>query len=368
VSRAIVKEYGSRGSRRCLVIREDSGRYLVERYIGGHPKRKRFADKTSAIRWAGRWYDSGNKSAHDFTLRQLIDLWTETEGEKKGWRVATRINYQNHRKRIEECIGPEAKANTIGLPDLDELWRKLTRAGMAGNQIKQKVQMLQRIFAWGLAREYVSHNKLATWDIPEVKRLEPGEYAPADTDKILAQWDKEDGWAWRPWALTMIQQSHGIRITSLLNVRWADVDLATGRLGVRKETDKTNEDWGRPLTWDAWSALLTARWHRERLGKGSEFVFYGKGGKPYTYGAYHAALLKAEKAAGVKHEKYRAAHGFRRTAVGNVRRATGDHALALMWVNHKNLRDASAYVKGREDEFAQIADRTATVPEAPRGK
>jgi len=368
MSRHVIARHGSRGSRRCLVIREESGRYLVERYIGGKARRKRFADKTSATRWAKRWYDSGTKSTHDFTLRQLIDLWTETEGEKKGWRVATRINYQNHRKRIEEVIGPEAKANTIGHADLDELWRKLSRAKMAGNQIRQKVQMLQRIFTWALAREYVSHNKLATWDIPEVEKLEPGEYPPADTEKILAQWDKTDGWEWRPWALTMIQQSHGIRITSLLNVRWSDVDLEADRILLRKEKDKTKEDWGRPLTWDGRSALLTARWHRDRLKKASDYVFYGKGAKPYTYQAYHAALLKAERAAGVKHQPYRAAHGFRRTAVGNVRRETGDHALALMWVNHRNLRDASAYVKGREDEYAQIANRTAIVPDTPRGK
>jgi integrase len=356
VSREIVKAFGSRGSRRCLVIKEDSGRFLVERYVGGKPKRKRFGDKASATRWAGRWYDSGAKGTHDFTLRKLIDLWMETQGEKKEWRVATRINYQNHRKRIEEVIGPEARANTIGLADLDELWRKLNRAKMAPNQIKQKVQMLQRIFAWALAREYVTHNKLAIWDIPEVKKLEPGEYVPVEAEKILAQWNKEDGWEWRPWALTMVQQSHGIRINALLNLRWADVDLEAGVLRLRGEVDKTKEDWERPLTWDGLAALLTARWHRDRLRKASAYVFYGKGAKPYTYQAYHAALLKAEQAAGVKHQKYRAAHGFRRTAVGNVRRATGDHALALMWVNHKNLRDASSYVKQRAEEFNRIAD------------
>ena len=97
-------------------------------------------------------------------------------------------------------------------------------------------------------------------------------------------------------------------------------------------------------------------------------MFYGKGAKPYTYGAYWAALLKAELVAGVKHQKYRAAHGFRRTAVGNIRRATGDHALALMWVNHKNLRDASSYIKQREDEYRQIADRTLAVPDSQPGE
>lgn len=357
MSRVIVKAFGSRGSRRCLVIREDRGRYLVERFVGGRPKRKRFADKASALRWAGRWYDSGARTAHDFTLRQLIDLWMQTESEKKTWRPATRTNYQGHRKRIEEVLGPEARANTLGHADLDELWNRLKRHGMALNQVRQKVQMLQRLFAWALARDYVSRNTLATWPIPEVKKLEPGEYSPAESDKILAAWDKTDGWEWRPWAVTMIAQSHGIRANALLHLRWDDLDLETGVLRLRAEVDKTGESWERPLTFDALSAVLTAAWHRERLGKTSPWVFYGKGAAPYTYGAYHAALLKAERRAGVPHQRYRAAHGFRRLAVGNVRHETGDPALALLWVNHRNLRDATAYVKQRADEFTLIADR-----------
>jgi integrase len=164
-------------------------------------------------------------------------------------------------------------------------------------------------------------------------------------------------------ALTMIEQSHGVRINALLNLRWdTDADLLNAILGMRAEVDKTRQTWSRPLSWDALSALLTAKHHGDRLGKSSPWVFYGKDDQPYTYGAYHAALLKAERKAGVKHERYRASHGFRRTAVNTVRRETGDHALALLWVGHRNLRDASVYVKGRDEEFAAIANRTVIVP------
>jgi site-specific recombinase XerD len=289
--RKIIKEYGSRGSRRCLVIHEKRGRYLVERYVAGKAKRKRFADETHAKAWAKRWYDAGLPQTHDFSLRALIDKWMETEAEKKKWRPATWANYRNHRKRIEQVLGPDTKANTLGHAELDDLWVKLSRLPMAPNQIAQKVKMLRRVFGWAVAREYVSHNKLATWAIPEVRKLSPSEYTPAETEKILGQWNYRDGWQWRPWALTMIEQSHGIRINALLNLRWdTDADLLNAVLGMRAETDKTKESWSRPITWDALSALLTARWHNQRLGKASPWVFYGKNGRPYTYGAYHAAL------------------------------------------------------------------------------
>lgn len=361
--RTIVKTYGLRGSRRCHVIREAKDRYLVERYVDGKPKRKRFTEKTQAMRWARKWFDTLPSPASNLTLRQLLDRWMDTEGEKGKWRPKTWTNYRNHRKRIEEAIGPDTRCNAMGHADLDTLWVGLSRLGMATNQIASKVKMLRRAFTWGLVRELVSHNRLATWTMPEVRRLSPSEYTPGQTDKILRQWNYRDGWQWRPWALTMIEQSHGVRINALLNLRWdTDADLLNAVLKMRAETDKTKVAWERTLTWDALSALLTARWHKDRLGKDSEWVFYGKGDQPYTYGAYHAALLKAERKAGVAHERFRASHGFRKTAVGNVRHDTGDHALALLWVGHRNLRDASVYVKGREDEFAGIANRTPTVP------
>lgn len=358
--RQIIKAYGLRGSRRCLVIREARSRYLVERYVKGKPKRQRYASRDQALAWAKRWYEAGLPSSHNFSIRELLELWMDTEGEKGEWRAATWANYKNHRKRIEEALGPDTRANGIGHAELDQMWLALRRLAMAPNQVAFKVRWLRRVFAWALDREYVTHNKPHSWKLPEAKPIKPGEYTPAETEKILAQWDYRDGWEWRPWALTMIEQSHGIRINALRHLRWSDLDAASVQM--QAEFDKTKEAWARPLTWDAYSALLTAKWHRDRLGKGSEWVFYGKGGQPYTYGAYHAALLKAERRAGVRHERFRASHGFRKTAVGNVRRETGDHALALLWVGHRNLRDAADYVKERVDEFDAIANRTVTVP------
>jgi hypothetical protein len=34
----------------------------------------------------------------------------------------------------------------------------------------------------------------------------------------------------------------------------------------------------------------------------------------------------------------------------------------LLWVGHRNLRDAASYVRSRDEEFMQLANRTVTVP------
>lgn len=365
--RTIVREWGSRGARRILVIREtvpprrgegpERVRWVTERYVGGRPKRKVFADKPSAITWAGSWYRVGLEAALDLSLRQLFDRYLAVVPAQKSWRPKTLVNFQQHRKRIEETLGPHLKANTLGLAHLDELWQRLTaERGMAPSMVRAKVKQLQRVFAWAHAREFVTHNKPAQWTIPEVHEKPVEEFRPAEVDELLRQWDPWHGWEWRPHALTLLMQSHGFRVNAALHLRWDDVDLERGVVILRAEHDKTKKTWERPLTWDGYAALLTARWHRDRLGKDSPWVFFGKAGEPYTYGGYWVALQKAERAAGIRHRRRRAAHGMRRHAVNDVRQRTGSASLALLWVGDTDLRQAESYVRTREDELKAIAD------------
>jgi len=355
--RKVVASFGTRGNRRILVVKDGAG-YLTERYVSGRPKRKTFGpDKRGAIAWAERWYLAGSSTpVVDLTLRELFDRYIETVSSQKNWRGSTVNNVKQHRKRLEQALGPDSRVNTYTLAHMDELWAKLLALPMAPNQVRAKVKLLQRVFTFGHSRELVPHNKPAGWSVPEVKALDVEEYRAEDTERLLATFDyQRSGWEWRAWGLILLMSSHGFRVNAALNLRWSDVDLELGVIRLRAATDKTKRDWERPMTFEAYSVLLTARHHADRLSKTSPFVFYGLRERPYTYQAFHVALQKAERAAGVPHSPYRAAHGFRRQAVGDIRAATGDHALGLHWVGDRDLRQAKSYVKTRVDEMDQIA-------------
>lgn len=360
--RRILAEHGTRGNFRCLVLEDDRG-YLVERYVEGKPRRKRFAEKARALGWAKRWYESGMETAHDLTIRQLFDRYLSVVPRQQSWRGKTILNFGAHRKRLEEALGPETRANRLTLATMDELWAKLLATGAVPNQVRAKVKQLQRVFAWAHSREIVSHSKPALWTLPEVHPSVVGEFTAEESDRLLRAFDYQgSGWEWRPWALKLLMDSHGFRVNAALHLRWEDVDLVRGVIHLRAATDKTKRDWERPMSWEALSAFLTARLHAQRLGKASRWIFYGLGDQPYTYGAWYAAFRKAEERAGVRHLPLRAAHGFRRKAVNDARASSGDAALGLMWVGNKDLREARSYVRERPEELAALADRTATVP------
>ncbi|HET7024859.1 MAG TPA: site-specific integrase [Gemmatimonadales bacterium] len=357
--RGQIYQLGVKRQRLVTVVQEGPRAFRVDRYVDGRRRKKRFTDRAAAIQWADAWYRAAERLSANLTLRELFDRYLVTMAQLKGWRGTTILNYRAHRKRIEEALGPDTRVNELTLASLDTLWTNLAAIGMAPNQIRAKVKLLQRMMAWGYARELTSHNKLAQWsEMPEVTPRRVAEYSPAEVEALLRQFDPLDAWEWRPWALIMIAQSQGFRINALLRLRWEDVDLETGGpIQLRSAYDKTKRDWDRPMSWDAFAALLTARYHRQRLGKTSPWVFYGKEEAPYTYGAFHHALLGAEECAEIPHAPFRAAHGFRRHAVNVARQRTGDAALAMLWVGDTDLRQAKSYVRPREAELQSLADQ-----------
>lgn len=368
MTRKIWVQHGSRGNRRCLVIEDDRG-FLVERYVEGRPKRKRFTEKAAAKAWAKRWYESGMESAHDLTIRQLYDRYASVVPLQKKWRGTTQQNFDAHRKRIEETLKPDTKANRVTQATMDQFWTDLIVSGSAPNQARAKVKQLQRVFAWAHSRELVNHSKPCLWSIPEVAPAVVGEFTADESDRLLRAFDyQRNGWEWRPWAVTLLMDSHGFRVNAVLHLRWDDVDLVTGVISLRQEHDKTKRDWTRPMTWEALSVFLTARYHRERLEKDSPWVFYGKDDAPYTYQAWYAAFRKAEARTGIVHQKLRAAHGHRRKAVNDARTATGDASLGLLWVGDRDLRQSKSYVREREDELSDLSNRTPIVLSEKRGE
>lgn len=360
MKRKLLKSYGLRGNRRANVYKTGP-KFVVERYLeGGKPKRKSFTTREQAEAYARAYANANPTAPTPLTLRDAFQRFLDTESAKHNWRPSTRTNYANHRKRIEESILPDTLVTTIGRAHLDTLWLKLRegKPAMAHTQVVAKVNLVKRLMTW-LADRDLAVNKIASWEAPKAPRVRIAEYLPEETDKILAQWDYLDGWEWRPWAITMIAHTNGFRANALVHLERADIDWGTGRVKLQLEHDKTKKEWSRPLTWESLSAIKTALWHAERLGKTSRWVFYGKGDEPYTYQAYWKALQKAEKAAGVTHVRGRAAHGFRRQASNDARRATGDAALGMLWIGDTDLRQAASYIREREEEMDALANRGA---------
>jgi hypothetical protein len=65
--------------------------------------------------------------------------------------------------------------------------------------------------------------------------------------------------------------------------------------------------------------------------------------------------MKAEQAAGIEHEDYRALHGGRRYVVGEIGELTGDLMSGLEYVGDRDPKMLTKYNKRRAKRIAQAA-------------
>lgn len=372
MSRKILTSHGVRGNRRILVVRDtERGRIFCERYVAGKPVRKptfplgRDGERLAKI-YAERWYVSPAKDdIPQIALREMWEMFWEarcvTRPEDGGLRPRTKQLYRERWARFELHAKPETMADDVTLHTLDQFWNKMLKAGTAPNQIRHIITAVKVVYRWAESRELITRNRPHLYRSPggaQLKAKEIPEFTPEEFASIEATCQPQDAKRWRFAVLWSFMGDHGFRSAATLSLAWDDVDLEAGTVTMIAANDKTHQRLTRPLTWDAYAALLTARHWRERMASSSPYVFFAGQKRrtlPWSYQAANLALQRHEGLAGVTHIKWRAFHGVRRMVATNVNDRTNNMATAMAWLGD-DVRQATKYIKERVTEFREIAD------------
>jgi hypothetical protein len=80
----------------------------------------------------------------------------------------------------------------------------------------------------------------------------------------------------------------------------------------------------------------------------------------YRIQSFSAAMVKAEKRAGVEHQPYRGGHGMRRMVAGEVNAKTGDPVLAMHYIGDTDMKTMKRYLKRRDDRLRAVAESWTT--------
>ena len=103
----------------------------------------------------------------------------------------------------------------------------------------------------------------------------------------------ENRWGHRDATAILIAYRHGLRASELVAVRWDDIDLATGKLHVRRAKGGTPSV--HPI--GARESRALRRLHRERV-VASPYVFVSERGAPLSVAGYQRMVARASEAAG----------------------------------------------------------------------
>ena len=93
--------------------------------------------------------------------------------------------------------------------------------------------------------------------------------------------------------MILIAYRLGLRVSELINLGWAQIDLDAGRVSVRRL--KNGEDSVHPLSGREIRGLRALR----RKNPGARYVFITERGAPMTRNAFHKLLVKAATKAGL---------------------------------------------------------------------
>lgn len=280
------------------------------------------------------------------------------EAESATLRPRTRTLYAQRWRRWELFVGEDTIAEDVST-EVVAKFRAEDAQHHAVNQVRSVIRVVKLVYAWADRLELISRNRVARYVFKQGKdeRVHaPAEYRRGEWEQLLAALGGgQDSRKWRAWAVIMLAGSQGERVRAILQLRWRDVRLTEGMICWPAATNKQGRERVQPLTWEGLSALHAALRHAKTTDPDA-FVVPGPRGDQYTYQAFWYQLRQAEDAIGLAHLPYRAAHGFRRMAAGNVTEVTGDPWLGLQWIGDTDPRRAREYLKERADRMQMAAD------------
>ncbi len=359
-----IAKLGRRGSTVLVVetVNHSAPCYAVEYRLHGKRKRE-FYPRTRAGRRQALAYADGvlaSRSAEPQSKRLTLEqLFTAFAAEEyPAIRYNTQRLYRENWRLFEAFVGSHVPADDVGMQSCRDLRQELERRNLKVNTIAKVFHVVRRVYRWGEEHELIERAKPLRYRYKvakEARPVSPAEYRSEEFEALLAVMPLDKPTTWRAHVCLALCGYQGVRQHAALHLQWADVDWTRDVLIWRAEWDKVGKEWEQPMRSPTRAILDAIRGRHDGpwvLPKGSA---KGKG-ETYTIQSFWAALRRAEKLAKVERLPGRAGHGLRRMVAGNVTIATNNPVLGLHAIGDTDLKQATRYIKHRQDEIKGAFD------------
>jgi site-specific recombinase XerD len=183
-----------------------------------------------------------------------------------------------------------------------------------------------------------TENRTVTPKRPPNAHLRTREYlTEAEVERLLAA-TKGNRWGHRDGTMILVAYRHGLRASELTDLRWDQIDYATGALHVRRV--KQGSPSTHPLLGDELRRLR--RLQREQEPK-SPFVFTSERGAPFSTAGFARMVERAGAEANLG---FKAHPHMLRHACGFALASKGHDTRALQaYLGHKNIQHTVRYTE-----------------------
>ena len=250
---------------------------------------------------------------------------------------------------------------------------KPTGAGLAPRTVGHIHRLMHRVMSHAVRWEVIASNPVSAADPP---RVEPAEIQILDSDQIKAVLEALRGHVLHP--IVVLALATGARRGELVALRWADIDLDSGKLTIERSYEQTNQGLslkapktkaGRRVVTvpSSIAAELKKHWRQQQeqrlalgLGKAmpDDLVFARPGGVPWPPDALTGDWARAVRAHRLPKVTL---HALRHTHVSQLIASGLDVVTVARRIGHSNptvTLGIYAHLFGNTDErAAEIVDK-----------
>jgi integrase len=349
----------------------------------------------------GGWPAPGPARPGAMTVQELCRL--VLDGERGRLRPRTWVRYEQIvRLQVVPHLG-RMRLRQLHPAQVQAWLTTLQATGLATRSVEQAHAVLRRVLAIGERWGLVDQNVARKVSPPHPRRPEVEPFTPDELARVLAALsDDPPGPVGAVLAtLAYVAAGTGLRLGELLGLRWADVDLAQGRLAVRGQLQRLAGRWlwsepkstrARRLlhlpagvqaalaaqqrriaawragpVWDPAPALAQTAPDDDRTRQAlADLVFCTPEGRPLHGTAVAAHWRRACAAAGVRSRSF---HTLRHTAASWLLAAGADLRLVQGVLGHAQISlTADLYTHLVPQTLSDAAQRLHTfLPPAPPG-
>lgn len=267
------------------------------------------------------------------------------------------LTISNYRRDLSQCM---TYCDEAGIAD----WTRLTtaevrgwvsalhRQGLSGKSIQRVLSALRTFYRYLLREQIVTRNPASGVSAPKSTRRLPATLTPDQATRLVAL-DGRDPLAARDRALLELLYSSGLRLSELVNLNLAELDLAAGTVRVTGKGRKVRDV---PVGAKARVALrdwLVAR--AQLTGAEEQAVFIARNGRRLGARAIQMRLQGWAKRQGMGMPVH--PHMLRHSFASHVLESSGDLRAVQEMLGHANISTTQIYTHLDFQHLAGVYDK-----------
>ncbi len=271
----------------------------------------------------------------------VIEHWLDSLWQERGLSDNTLSSYEGELRRFSNWLkGRGEVLDAIGRAAVLEYLHHYTATGRSARSAARLLSALRSFYGWLLREGRVAENPTTKIESPRLGQPLPHSLSETEVEQLLAAPDSDTPIGLRDRAMLELLYASGLRISELLGLRFASLDVDRGLVrvigkGRRERIVPVGEE-----------ALRWLRRYLEESGEriargGGQFLFPGCSGRPLTRQAFWYRLRLYARRIGMR--QLPSPHALRHSFATHLLDHGADLRVVQLLLGHRDLGTTQIY-------------------------